>query len=377
MMTQEEINKLMQSSGGGADVSSEPEAVDVSLDNDEKDALGEIGNICMGTCATTLYTLLGKRVHITTPKVSIGTVEQHLIEYNKPFVAVEVSYTEGVSGYNIFILKQEDVLLITDILMGGEGNVDPDAELDELSFSAISEVMNQMVGSSSTALANMLGRTINISTPTVKKITFDDSDLSQLICHKDVTIKISFTMEIEGVLVSEIMQIMPLQESKELVDLLLNGSIDTMADNTQQEPVAVPTPPAPVAPPTPPTQQAPAPVQEPQKPSMARESNMVSVKSVQYQSFDESPQMAAAPTQDNENIDLIMDVPLQVTVELGSCKKSIKEILGFTVGSVVVLDKLAGEMVDVMVNGKLFAVGEVVVIDDSYGVRLTDIISPR
>lgn len=377
MMTQEEINKLMQSSGGGADLSSDSEVVEVSLDNDEKDALGEIGNICMGTCATTLYTLLGKRVHITTPKVSIGSVEQHLIEYNKPFVAVEVSYTEGVSGYNIFILKQEDVLLITDILMGGEGNIDPDAELDELSFSAISEVMNQMVGSSSTALANMLGRTINISTPTVKKITFDDSDLSQLICHKDITIKISFTMEIEGVLVSEIMQIMPLQESKELVDLLLNGGIDTMADNAQQEPVAAPAPPAPVAPPTPPTQQAPAPVQEPQKPSMAKESNMVSVKSVQYQSFDESPQMAAAPTQDNENIDLIMDVPLQVTVELGSCKKSIKEILGFTVGSVVVLDKLAGEMVDVMVNGKLFAVGEVVVIDDSYGVRLTDIISPR
>lgn len=374
MMTQEEINKLMQSSGGGADLSSDSEVVEVSLDNDEKDALGEIGNICMGTCATTLYTLLGKRVHITTPKVSIGTVEQHLIEYNKPFVAVEVSYTEGVSGYNIFILKQEDVLLITDILMGGEGNVDPDGELDELAFSAISEVMNQMVGSSSTALANMLGRTINISTPTVKKITFDDSDLSQLICHKDVTIKISFTMEIEDVLVSEIMQIMPLQESKELVDMLLHGGIDTMAENPQQSQAA---PPSQATPPTPQTQPAPALVQEPQKPSMAKESNMVSVKSVQYQSFDESPQMAATPAQDNENIDLIMDVPLQVTVELGSCKKSIKEILGFTVGSVVVLDKLAGEMVDVMVNGKLFAVGEVVVIDDSYGVRLTDIISPR
>jgi flagellar motor switch protein FliN/FliY len=375
MMTQEEINKLMQSSGGGgSDTSDNSSATDVSVNDDEKDALGEIGNICMGTCATTLYTLLGKRVHITTPKVSIGNVEDYLKEYNKPFVAVEVSYTEGISGYNILLLKQEDVLLITDLLMGGEGNIDPNAELDELSFSAISEVMNQMVGSSSTALANMLGRTINISTPRVKKVIFDDEDLSQLICHKDITIKTSFTMEIEDVLVSEIMQIMPLQAGKELVNMLMNGELDDIAEVSEAAPAPQQAP-APVQT-APPVQPAPVtPRQEPQKSNMA-ESNMVGVKSVQYQSFDEAPR-SSSPQRENENIDMIMDVPLQVTVELGSCKKSIKEILGFTVGSVVVLDRLAGEMVDVMVNGKLFAVGEVVVIDDSYGVRLTDIISPR
>ena len=88
--------------------------------------------------------------------------------------------------------------------------------------------------------------------------------------------------------------------------------------------------------------------------------------------------LATAPVQVNEaNIGLILDVPLQVTVELGRTKKSIKDILELSNGSIVELDKLAGEPVDIHVNGKLLAKGEVVVIDENFGVRITDIVSPE
>ncbi|MBO6235178.1 MAG: flagellar motor switch protein FliN, partial [Schwartzia sp.] len=88
--------------------------------------------------------------------------------------------------------------------------------------------------------------------------------------------------------------------------------------------------------------------------------------------------LATAPLQVNDaNIGLILDVPLQVTVELGRTKKSIKDVLELTNGSIVELDKLAGEPVDIHVNGKFLAKGEVVVIDENFGVRITDIVSPE
>lgn len=348
-----------------------------ALSADESDALGEIGNICMGTAATTLSTLLGKQVSITTPRVSVCSCTSDFGDYNKPYLVVEVSYTEGIDGYNILLIKDNDVRVITDLLLGGDGNPDRDAPIDQLHFSAISEVMNQMVGSSSTSLANILMKPINISPPNVKQITLEEESLTQLACGDDITIKISFSMEIEGVLESEIMQIMPFKFGKELAHTLLGSVMD------EPEPMPVPVyaePPrsAPVqtrapasAPPRRQTEYA-------QPDRISNDRSRVGVKSMQYQSFDEPTRSAHNSFFEGDagdNIGLILDVPLQVTVELGKCRKSIKEILGFNLGSVVVLDRLAGEMVDVLVNGKLFARGEVVVIDDNYGVRITEIIS--
>jgi flagellar motor switch protein FliN/FliY len=343
-----------------------------TLTGDEEDALGEIGNISMGTAATTLNALLAKQVSITTPHVGICHSAKDFEEYQRPFVAVVVYYTEGIEGYSVFLLRKEDVILITDLLMGNEEPTDMNAEMTDLQLSAISEVMNQMIGSASTSLANILGTPVSISPPVAKRITLEEESLEKLTGEFGAMVRISFAMEIKDVLNSEIMQVLPFNTAKKLTYGLLHG--------VEEEP-------KPPVPPNKPAQSAAPknnPKQQPESQQGAKaaqaeavaEKNRVGVKAVQYQSFDTSPPPKAGEYE-KDNINLIMDVPLQVTVELGKTKKSIKEILSFNMGSVIVLDKLAGEMVDILVNGKLFARGEVVVIDDSYGVRVTDIlISP-
>ncbi len=334
-------------------------AEDLILSELEKDTLGEIGNICMGTSATTLSTLLGKRVNITTPRVSTCRGNEYLDDYDKPMVATEVSYTQGVDGTNVFLLKKEDALSITQVLVGS------DSDVEELYLSAISEVMNQMVGSSSTSLADLLHVNINISPPVVREITRDTVSES----GGELLIKTSFRLEIEDLLVSNLVQIMPFRFGRNLVRKLIG-----------EEPKdTVPAPPAPSAPPARPVQEAPPAPRAKEKDDMRmRNEEKVELKAVKFESFDnkgsdffmEHPEMS-------KNIDLIIDVPLHVTVVLGKTRKSIKEILEFGRGSIIVLDRLAGEMVDVLVNGKLFAKGEVVVIDDNYGVRITEITSEQ
>ena len=339
---------------------------DTTLTELEKDTLGEIGNICMGTSATTLSTLLGKRVNITTPRVSTCRGNEYLDDYDKPMVATEVSYTQGVDGTNVFLLKKEDALSITQVLVG------TDSDLEELYLSAISEVMNQMVGSSSTSLADLLHVSINISPPVVREITRDtetDSD-------GELLIKTSFRLETEDLLVSNLVQIMPFAFGRNLVRKLIG---EEPKETIPAPPVPPPAPPVRPAQAAPPVQAAPsAPRAKEKEDIRMRNEEKVELKAVKFESFDnngggflmEHPEMG-------KNIDLIIDVPLHVTVVLGKTRKSIKEILEFNRGSIIVLDRLAGEMVDVLVNGKLFAKGEVVVIDDNYGVRITEITSEQ
>lgn len=337
------------------------------LSVDEKDALGEIANICMGTSATTLSTLLGRKVTITAPKVMLSKSAGAIKDQQKPFVAVEVSYTSGVDAYSILMMKDEDVLTITSLLLGGEEAGPTDAELDELHLSTISEVMNQMVGSASTSLSDILGMPVGISPPTLKRILLEEESMAQLICNRDTTIIISFSMVIEGLLESEIMQIIPVQFGKRLASVLLKGVETTTKKQVvqeQQQPVST-------------NVQYAAPLNtQPAAFEPAAPKSRVSVKAMQYQQFDEPAQRSQnSQEHGGGSLNLILDVPLQVTVELGQSKKSIKEILSLNLGSVIVLNKLAGEMVDVLVNGKLFARGEVVVIDDNYGVRVTEILA--
>lgn len=413
----------MNNPAGGNDTATyvNPSPVDYEkypLSEYEKDALGEIGNICMGTSATTLSSLLGRKVSITTPHVMLTNNLAEVGPYKKPYVAVEVSYTLGIDGYNILLISNEDVLIITDLLMGGDGkNVSPDDDVGELQLSAISEVMNQMIGSSSTSLSNIIKVPVNIAPPHASKITLEEDSLESLICGHDTIIVTRFAMQIQDVLNSDIMQIMPFNFGKKLAGVLLKEMDDesskVAAAIVNQPPAEAPAQQAPVqaapakaAPVQAPVQQpvappppAPAPPQQPhsqaqyappppqymhaayphQQAQRAPEPNRVSVKAMQYQSFDDPYQDAARSAYERgefgDSLGLILDVPLQVTVELGQCKKSIKDILNLSMGSVVVLNRMAGEMVDIMVNGKLFARGEVVVIDDNYGVRVTEIIS--
>lgn len=375
MLSQEEIDALLRGDSSSASQGEiAPMQYDI-LSDEEKDALGEIGNISMGTSATTLFTLLNQKVNITTPRVDVLTWEEMGKEYKTPYVAVQVEYTEGLEGTNLLILKESDVKIITDLMMGGAG-IDNGEIINDLHLSAISEAMNQMIGSSSTSLASMFNKKIDISPPKAFTIEFQDRHTLQEFKSEEQVVRISFRMEIGDIIDSEIMQLLPIDFAKELVDNLFN-SMAVPEANEPLAPAKMEAPPVQAPPPR--QQQAPPPRQNntyanerrnpaPQAPR--EEPKVVNVQPIQYQSF-ETDQWSG----ERESIDLIMDVPLEITVELGRTKKLIKDILEFGPGTILELDKLAGEPVDILVNGKFIAKGEVVVIDESFGVRITDIVN--
>ena len=397
-LSQEEIDALLN--GGGN--SSEPEstepivetsaaaassvaAMEEDISDMEKDALGEIGNISMGSAATTLSVLLGRRVSITTPRVSVDTLGSIKNHYPLPYLIVQVGYTQGITGDNILAIQEQDALIIADLMMGGEGT-NPPTELNELYMSAVGECMNQMMGAVATSLSTMFSKKIDISPPLVNLIDLaSETKVSDVVDETEEIVKVAFRMEVEGLIDSEIMQILPLNIAKEMVDNLMSGGM------TQEEPPApapqpqavMPQPQAVAPQMAAPQQQQPMasqmPVQQPvyaqqpmyaAAPMEARVGPNVPVQPVQF-----SPLVQSAMPVNDANIGLILDVPLQVTVELGRTKKLIKDVLELSTGSVIELDRLAGEPVDVLVNGKLLAKGEVVVIDENFGVRVTDIVS--
>lgn len=391
MISQEEIDALLN--GGGltppADSApAEPAApvVEDPLSDMQKDALGEIGNISMGSAATTLSVLLGHKVSITTPAVSVDTMNSIRDAYPKPYLIVEVGYTVGIEGNNILAIQASDACIIADLMMGGDGT-QPPTDLNEIHMSAVGEAMNQMMGSVSTSLSTMFNKKIDISPPKVNLIDLGSEEkVTEIVGGDDVVAKISFRMEVDGLIDSEIMQILPLDIATEMVDSLMNRSAaepETPAPPPAPAPEPAPAPapaPMPAAPAPAPAPQAPPPMmQQPmmQQPMPAYGQQAVAAQGIPVQPVQFTP-LTTAPVQVNDaNIGLILDVALQVTVELGRTKKSIKEILELTNGSIVELDKLAGEPVDIQVNGKLLAKGEVVVIDENFGVRITDIVSPE
>ena len=413
-LTQEEIDALLNgaaSEPAASDSASNEEASSVLSDDllssMEKDALGEIGNISMGSAATTLSVLLGHKVNITTPTVSVDTMSPIQNQYPMPYLVVEVGYVIGINGNNILAIQASDASIIADLMMGGDG-LNPQEELNDIHMSAVGEAMNQMMGTVATSLSTMFNKKIDISPPKVNLIDLGVEDkITDLVNNDEPVVKTSFRMEVDGLIDSEIMQILPLDVAKEMVSFLMGGGAEAEA---QEAPAPAPEPaPAPVAPEPAPVAAAPAsaapapqpaapqyaappqpqyaaPTQQPQytAPPMGAQpvyappayANNVVSSGVPVQNAQFAP-LTNEPVEVNAaNISLIQDVPLQVTVELGRTKKSIREILEFSTGSIIELDKLAGEPVDIHVNGQLTAKGEVVVIDENFGVRITEIVSP-
>ena len=397
MISQEEIDALLNGgaipeAGGDAAPAGESEAAaeapaadssssqfDDVLTDMEKDALGEIGNISMGSAATTLSVLLGHKVSITTPTVSVATMSIIQEQYPMPYLIVEVGYTIGIDGNNVLAIQAQDASIIADLMMGGDGT-NPDTEINEIAMSAVGESMNQMMGTVATSLSTMFNKKIDISPPKVNLIDLGNEDkVTEIVGQDEPVVRTSFRMEVDGLIDSEIMQILPVPVAKEMVEALTNSSKaeepePAPAPAAAPAPAPAPTPaPAPAA--APPPQAAPAMAAPPAGGyGMAMQPHVATNVPVQSAQF--TP-LNTQPVQVNDaNIGLILDVPLQVTVELGRTKKSIKEILELTNGSIVELDKLAGEPVDIQVNGKFLAKGEVVVIDENFGVRITEIASP-
>lgn len=424
MLSQDEINALLSgmdlSKGADGDTTADPaktgdagtpgseiksDPIDENLLSDtEKDAIGEIANISMGSSATTLYSLVNRKVNITTPVVELANWDMVTKDYQRPCVFIQIRYTSGLDGSNIMVLKEHDVKVITDLMMGGDGS-NTDGELGELHLSAISEAMNQMMGSAATSMSTMLGKMIDISPPEATRIDLQDfkfgGDIADFLSHTFV--KISFRMQIEDLVDSTIMQLYPIDFAKSLYETFISTQDSTPAP----APATAPAAPEPV-PYVPPTAAAPAGSVNPQmgtqqmgaapgygmpqmgmapgygtpqmgmapgygmpQMDMSQQQSM-NIQPAQFQNFSGGTGQGQMPGQ--ENIGLIMDVPLEVTVELGRTKKSIAEILDFAPGTIIELDKIAGEPVDVLVNGKFVAKGEVVVIEESFGVRVTEII---
>ncbi|MDD3205307.1 MAG: flagellar motor switch phosphatase FliY [Lachnospiraceae bacterium] len=412
MLSQDEINALlagMDISDNGSNTEEPPaasagEAVDILTDI-EKDAIGEVANISMGTSATTLYSLVNRKVNITTPVVTTETWEGVLRDYEKPCVFIEIQYTVGLAGSNILVLKEHDVKVITDLMMGGDGT-NTDGELSELHLSAISEAMNQMMGSAATSLSSMLNETIDISPPNASLIDLGEFKRGGEIASflEETFVKIAFRMQIDDLVDSTIMQLYPLDFARSLYDTFMGQQ--TAAVEQTPSPAPVPPEPQPYIPPQatmpdpaqayanqgmPMQPQMSMPMQPqmgmpmqpqmgmpmqpqmgmPMQPQMGMPMQQnVNIQPAQFQSFSNDYSAIAG----KENIGLIMDVPLEVTVELGRTKKSISDILDFAPGTIIELDKIAGEPIDVLVNGKFVAKGEVVVIEESFGIRVTEII---
>ena len=358
-LSQDEIDALLR---GEPDASAPAAAQEIS--DLEKDTLGEIGNISMGSAATTLSVLLGRRVSITTPRVSVATLKEIQNKYPLPYLVIEVGYTHGILGTNLLAMREQDALIIADLMMGGDGT-NPPTQLNELYMSAVGEAMNQMMGSVATSMSTVFKKKVDISPPNVRLVDFATDDaITSAVPSDEAIVKVAFRMEVEDLIDSEIMQLLPVHVSKDMVDSLMTA--------VQEQPAAAPqAPKAPASAAAPTPQSAAYAQQAAAVPLPKKTAPNVAVQPVQFSPL--SP--AAIPVADT-NINLIMDVPLQVTVELGRTRKLIREILELAPGSVVELDKLAGEAVDVLVNGKLIAKGEVVVIDENFGVRITDIVSP-
>ncbi|KAF4325715.1 hypothetical protein G195_000639 [Phytophthora kernoviae 00238/432] len=347
--------------------SSEPaeKTVDDFLTELEQDALGEIGNITFGSAATALSTLLGLKVDITTPKVSIISRTQFDEAFPKPHVAVHVNYVDGFEGINSLVIKKRDAQVIADLMLGGEGNP-VDEELNEIHISAVQEAMNQMMGSSATSMSTIFNRFVNISPPGIDILNMESGEGVSNLPEDETLIQVSFRLLIGDLIDSNLMQLLPVHFAKEMVEMLIGGA----QESTASAPVTSTPEPAPAAAPVAP-QQPPVQQQMPPQHYGGVPNRNVNVQPVQFANL----QNGAFGQVDENNLNLLMDIPLKVTVELGRTQKQIKDILELSQGSIVELDKLAGEPVDILVNNKLIAKGEVVVIDENFGVRVIDIVS--
>ncbi|MGR6897809.1 flagellar motor switch phosphatase FliY [Rummeliibacillus sp. TYF-LIM-RU47] len=393
MLSQEEIEALLR----GESINNNDDNVDNDasatetynvtdyLDPMSQDALGEIGNISFGSSATALSSLLGQKVEITTPSITMINRTNLEAEFPHPYVAIQVEYTTGLIGMNLLVIKQSDAAIIADLMLGGDGQA-PAEDLGEIHLSAVQEAMNQMMGSAATSMSTIFNKKVDISPPMIDLMNISNNEGTENIPTDELLVKVSFRLKIGNLIDSNIMQLLPLEFSKSLVHQLMNPEQEESAVTAtelpettmqhQQEEIHA----APVN-----TQQEERPVQQNTQPPMnhqqtqeepymiqAREQRQpANVQQAQFASFENTNLKQS----EARNLDMLLDIPLQVTVELGRTKRSVKEILELASGSIIELDKLAGEPVDILVNSRLIAKGEVVVIDENFGVRITDILS--
>lgn len=383
-LSQDEINSLLN---GELNNDNEVENNEELLSDLEKDLLGEVGNISMGSASTALYQLLNQKVNITTPVVTVTTIKQIKENFDVPNIILDVEYVEGISGRNMLMMKISDAAVIANCMMGGDGKIESD-ELSEIEISAVQEAMNQMIGSAATSMATMFGRRVDISPPQSTLWESKEQSLSNDIEEEEKVVRISFDLEVGDVLKSNIMQILPLNTAKKIVSIMMGeNQVQASAETFVNESAPTPTPASThtMASSSQPTYEAPVhgqpAYQQPAyeapanyAPPMSHTQPMMQ-PSVEVQKANFAPLGTEHVRKSHDNIDLILDVALDISVVLGRTKKSIRDILNLGNGSLIELNRLADEPVEVLVNGKVIAEGEVVVIDENFGVRINNIVS--
>jgi flagellar motor switch protein FliN len=404
MLSQDEIDALLRGTEDETMAQIDPNEAEDYLSPIEKDALGEIGNISFGSASTALSTLLNQKVEITTPAVAVIKKENVSDEFPVPYIGIQVGYTQGFTGSNLLIMQQRDAAVIVDLMLGGDGS-NPSELMDEIRLSAVQEAMNQMMGSAATSMSTIFNKRVDISPPSIEIIDIQQGRGMEKIPNEELLVKISFRLKVGNLIDSSIMQLLPLDFSIELVEELLNPGQGAQAQTpssrheltisesnyTTPERGSSPidyqgasafnqTAAATATVQSYPTEgrvsfeQPAVPLQHQKAQHMGTRLQGAEQPNIQPAIFSNFEQQQQQITE-TKNLDMLLDIPLQVTVELGSTKKSVKEILELSAGSIIELDKLAGEPVDILVNNRLVAQGEVVVIDENFGVRVTDIIS--
>lgn len=358
----------------------------------ERDVIGEVMNISLGSSATSLSTLLGKRVEITVPKVNVINAIDFSYENLEPAIGVEINYVEGLNGVNLMIWRRMDAKAIIEILLG-QSIPDDEFEMDEINTSAICEVMNQMMGSAATALSDFLGKPINISTPIAYEIDDNTEFKNKYFVDDDVIVAVSFELFIEGSVQSQFINVMPVSLARDIVSNFLKGtegvnseiaeigindkdielkeiktheleennktSIEYFEEEEEEEEESY-------------VERAVVKSAPKKLKKKKKEQTPVNVRTIEYEEFDDEEDLLTE--EQRSNLELIMSVPLEISVEIGKSKRLIKDILEFSQGTIIELDKQAGALVDIIVNGQLIAKGEVVVVNDNFGVRVVEII---
>jgi len=387
-LSQEEIDALLNGDGiseekdisAGQDVSISDDinlesVQSYDLTDSEKDLLGEVGNISMGSASTALSTIVGQPVNIATPIVTVSTLRKLRSTFEVPNIALDVKFTSGITGGNLLVIKNTDAAVIASLMMGGDGNVEGKPELSEIEISAVSEAMNQMIGSAATSMATMFSRQVNISPPESKIWDDSTSPLSDSIDENEQVVQVAFKLTIGDLIDSVIMQVLPIKTAKKIVAIMMGTEESAEAPKLEKVQSEM------KAPETKPIYEEVEPKEQngdvneslddgyDTKP-IERPQPQVDVRKASFQPLTKSS-VYNCP----KNIDLILDVKLEISVVLGKTKKNIRDILNLGTGSLIELDKLAEEPVDILVNGKKVAYGEVVVVDENFGVRITSIIS--
>lgn len=370
-LSQEEINALLEGNLGEehlSEVSSNKS--NIMLTDIEKDILGEVGNISMGSASTALSDMIGKRVNITTPVISVTTLKKMRESFEVPNIALEIKYVAGISGKNILMMRVRDAAIVANIMMGGEGQVTSDV-LSEIEESAVSEAMNQMMGSAATAMATMFSRKVDISPPKSEIWDSLTSKMSEDIEEEEEIVQVAFRLHIEGLLDSVIMQVLSGETVRQIASIMMgtefldksveDSSLEGIVLESKQDAVEKIKEQAIVKS----EQEGKAEISTSGYPleNLTPEHKMEKVQYKQFDSFDDV----------SRNTSSILDVPLNIQVDLGSVQRNIKDILSFKSGTLLQLNQMENQPVELQVNGKIIGYGEVVVVDGNFAINIIDV----